>query len=382
VSASAFGVIRGTESVLGIGTLLAACGMPSLIVKYTAEVEDLAVQGRILIRLLHITLISSAVTASMLYLLGPMLVSAESAVFLRRLVVIVCVTACGRTCLNYLQGARKFQLFSVLSAIASLSAFGLLMAQVTSWGLNGWVLARYTGEALFLAAGLWGSRHALWAANTPDDAPLLGGSSSAVWLIGVTLSSSLLVRTALDNVAILSLSRVAASADVGRFGLAAVICAATLVIPAAIGAAAFPRLARARNKGDGVERIFFLAVAAIVLATTLIAACLVAGAPFISIVFGAEYKESVSLLRILSLASPFRGLTSLCGTLLLVYNEAPLTLKINALLLMVAVPVFFVAARRYGATGVACCTLALEVAAAAGYMRHALLTLDKSAAAA
>ena len=357
----AFGVVRNTEAIISILILLGAAGMPSLAIKSISEVTDPALRARLLGRLLQIAGLSGIALSAIGLLLLPAFVTAETRPYLAQLVWIVGLSAVGRTAINYFQGIRQFQRMAALNVILSSLAVTLLVLMVWRSGLSGWIIGRYAGEGLFVGGSLLLlTPHIKFAGSLPPPY-----SRRKLLVLGLTIASSLALRTMLDHAALLALAYCGrTSEEIGCYGLGSLVVATILLFPGATATLAITRFVEKSATPD-LGRVFYHRVikwtlAVIVPCAGLLALC----GPLLPAVFGSGYLSAVSILQILALTLPVRTVAALTGSVLMAHDMNRLTLCTNSLFLVLGVLLYGILIPAFGPVGAAWVTVFLETGSA------------------
>lgn len=353
-----FGVVRSTEVTLSIFTLIGAIGMPSIAVKSIAEINNPSLRGVLLGRLLKMAAIAGFVTSSLAAATASLWLPDPARPYFTALVWIIGIAALSRTCINYFQGIKLFRLVSGLNVTLSILSLVTLMTLVARYGLRGWVAGRYAGELLFVCGGVLMVRGSLRLTGVLPPAYAYGRLLS----LGLPIAFSLLVRTALDNAALLSLAHLKRpAAEVGQYGLSAMIVTGVLLVPASVVNLAVPRLVERLQQSRALAWEFCLRIMRWILPVSLLGSLvLMVTSPLLVLVFGSEYRPAVRLLRILCLSLPMRAMTILAGTMLLANDKNYVTLLGNLTLLALASVLYASAIPAFGSSGAAWVTVVVE----------------------
>src|SRR5207247_893363 len=192
-----------------------------------------------------------------------------------------------------------FQLVSVLNVALSMLSLAILTSLVAAYGLPGWIVGRYTGELFFVCGGiLLVRRHLRLKGGLP---PPYG--YRRLLSLGLPIGFSLLVRTALDNAALLSLAYLNRPAEeIGQYGLSALIVTGVLVVPASVVNLAVPRLVERLRQSQILAWEFCLRIMRWILLISLLSSMtLIVTSHLLILFFGWEYRPAVRLLRPLSM---------------------------------------------------------------------------------
>jgi len=353
-----FGVVRSTEVILSLLTQIGTIGMPTMAVKAIAELNNPRLRGILLGRLLKMAAIGGFVMSGLATATMPLWIAQTAQPYLRALVWIIGITAVSRTCINYFQGIKLFQLVSGLNVVLSLLSLVTLVTLVALYGLRGWIAGRYTGELLFVCGGILLVRRSLQLTGALPPAYAYRRLLS----LGVPIAFSLLVRTALDNAALLSLGYLGRPAEeIGQYGLSALIVTGVLLVPGSVANLAVPRLVERLQQSRILAWEFYLRLMRWILLISLsISLTLMVTSPLLTLVFGSEYRPAVRLSRILCLSLPMRATTTLAGGVLLVNDKNYLTLLGNGILLALATVLYACSVPTFGSSGAAWGTVAVE----------------------
>jgi O-antigen/teichoic acid export membrane protein len=177
---------------------------------------------------------------------------------------------------------------------------------------------------------------------------------------GVTVSASLIIRSAIENLAVLAVawSR-RPPAEVGHVGLAVLIANAALVLTGAVNSLLLPLSAAASfNRGEQYRDQYYLFLrygGTAVGLTVVLAVVLWAGSWFVATAFGQAYALAAPYLRFSAVALPARALTSACGTIFLANDRVGVTLLVNVGTLVAIATAYYFAVPTGG--GLAACTI-------------------------
>ena len=270
-----------------------------------------------------------------------------------------------RTTVNFFQGLRIVKRISIVVAIGSAVGVIAVVCLVTRFGLLGWLVGRYIAESMLAVAALAMCWRYLRATATLPNAV----KPKSLLIEGSAVSSSLLIRSAIDNVPVLSLGWFAiAAVDVGYFGLGSLVAAALLLLPGAMNSLAIaPLVSRLQQAPSSARHLLVrlhLASAAMTVPATL---ALIVVLPILLRALAPAYLPGTGLLRVLIAVVPLRAATGASGNALLAagriakglwYNIATLALVLTALALLVP---------RYGVTGAAISIVIAETASALAF---------------
>lgn len=369
-----FGIVRNIEAILSILLIIGSFGMPSLVIKLIAETRLRELHGPLLRRMLAIALLAGVTTSLASMMIAPLFLADEARLYFVALVWIIAVTACARTCINYFQGIKDFSRISYVNVAASLAAMVLLVVLVSSYGLNGWVTARYAGELLFLFGSIALVIRTLRRTGSIPNEYTYRILATA----GVSISLSTVVRTVLDNSSLLAASFLGVPAEqIGYLGLATLITLVLMLLPSTVMQAALPRLAERASNLQALSLLYVHLVRLSLLITIPLSVALIIIAPYMLSLLAPAFSGAILPTQILSLAAPFRAMSILAAMTLLVLNRMEVTIVINLLVLAVSVGLYAVLIPAHGINGAALSTVAMELLSAAVYMACALMFMRR-----
>jgi O-antigen/teichoic acid export membrane protein len=369
-----FGIVRTVESAFSLALVVASAGLPSLAIKSVAMMETQALQGRLLRRLVSLVMVTSLVTAVIVSAGAPLFVSPAAARWLSIFIFALIPVAVARTCTNFFQALGIVKRVSIVVASGSAVGVVTVVFLVARYGLTGWIAGRYVAECLLAVVAL------LLCLPYLRSTDILPSSvrRRALLMEGGAVSSSLLVRSAIDNVPVLSLGWFAiAATDIGYFGLGSIIAGALLLIPAAMNSLAISRLVASLRAGhDAARRLFTrLQLAAALMTVPAMLALMVALPPLVERV-APRYSPGIGVLRALVAVVPLRGMTTTSGGLLLAAGRISLGLWFNIATLMVCLAALAVLVPRYGVTGAASAIIFAEATSALLFCAGALRSIE------
>jgi len=357
----AFGVVRNTEAIVSILVLVGSVGMPSLAIRSIAEANDPAVRARLLGRLLQLATVGGLALSVLAALILPAFVPAETRPYFAQLVWIVAISAIGRTAINYFQGVRQLPRMAVLSVTLSAFAMTILAFLTLRFGLTGWIAGRYAGEGLFAAGALvLLVPHIRFAGSLP--APY---AQTILVRVGLTIAMSLVIRTALDNAALLSLAYLERTPEeIGCYGLGSLIVTGVMLVPGAIATLTITRFVERAAAPDVTRdyyyRVLRWSIAVIAPCCGLMLLC----SPLLGTIFGDGYASAVPVLRILTLTLPLRTVAAVTAALLMAHDRNNVTLGTNGLFLALGAVLYWIVVPLYGPEGAAWATVTLEAGSA------------------
>lgn len=344
-----FGYVKVIDTTLGMVLVLATVGMPSAIAKYVPEVDTAETRGKVLFQVLVIGLISALVISSLTFfslellpLSGPVVRSLEF------LVWSLILTTLSRTIINYYQGKKQIQRMAVINVILAILTLILVTALTALWQFDGWIIGKFASEVVFLVGMFLLVRGEIvigWSASAAKRLFTFGSFAALsllVWRIQATadvLYLDVLLRDA---------------AQIGYYGVASLAMSALLLIPAAIGAAAFPYLSeRSTNIQETLSLTLSILRNVALLMFGLCVLTYVVGPPVLLFLLGPKYAPAGILIKILMPAAFIGAILSILGNFLFAIEGAQFTLAVNIVAALVNLGLNYFLIPRWGVAGTA-----------------------------
>lgn len=372
---AAFGVVRTVEALVGVGAIVAAAGMPTLIMRYAAERADTTWRATVARRLLAAAAVAGTVVALGLALLAPLFATSEAASWTRWLAPSAALTALARTGVSYFFGTGRPRIVPRLSVPAAVVGGLLVVGGGATLGLRGWAGARLTSDLLLLVVVFWAVRRdTSGEARDPDPRLAL----SALLASGLPLALSLVARSTMDNAPLLVLARTSASPTTrGIAGLVLLVASGLLVVPAGVVNLAVPRMVeRAQRDRLALARFHSRLTLLAIGVTALPGLALALAARPLADRFLPAYAPGVDVLGWLLVATAPRVASSLAGTALLAVDHIRTSLVVTVASLAVLLPALVMGWEARGLVGLVAATLAAEGASAIAFFlvaRRAIL---------
>lgn len=358
VGPAKFGIVRNVEAIISIVVLFGSAGMPTLAVKSIAQTIDPVMRGRILGRLIRLAFAISLGISIFVVIAAPRFVNSDVAKYLTMLVWVVALISCSRTCINYFQGIKQIHQSSIYTAVLSVVSLILVTLSVRFAGLDGWIVARYISEGLFVALTLFLTRKVVKFTGLLPEAY----SYKALMLLGGPIAGSLFLRSTLDNAGVLFLGRLGATnEEVGYYSLGAILVIVLMILPAGLSNLAMPRLAERSSEPAKLLHFFLNLITQtliLVVSLSLIGVFIV---PYVIQIFLPEYIPGIATIQILMLVIPFRAIASMCGAVLTALDKNKIIMAGHGLLLVIAVLIYSYTIARFGSIGAAWGTVGIEI---------------------
>lgn len=363
-----FGIVRVAEAIVGSAALIAAAGMPSMMMRLVAERPSAGWHHLVATRVLATAAASGVVVGVGVAIGSPWLATDEVTPFLRVLSFGVALTAVARTAISYFYGTGAARRVPVLTVPAAIVSATLIVLGARLFGLSGWAAGRVIGEALLVVVVV----RAVLASARPGERgatdPRLG--SGPLLRMGIPLAIALVARSLIDNAPVLVLARLEGSTEtLGVIGLVSLVAAAITVVPAGVITLALPTMVRLAGSdrpalGRRLNRLALLSLA-LTLAPAILGAVL--AVPVVERVLP-EYGNDLGVAAWLLVTVPSRVVASLGGTAMLATDQvrSALHLTLGTLAATIALLVPFHSA--WGLRGIVLATVLVEAASALAFV--------------
>jgi O-antigen/teichoic acid export membrane protein len=363
-----FGVVRAAESLAASASLIAAAGMPSLIMRYIPEDRWTGWRRLVVDRITSVAAMTGIAAAVSLVIAAPWLTAPEVVPFVRVLAISVAATAVSRAGIGYFYGASEARRVPYLTVPPAFVAAVCIIGGAFRFGMAGWVGGRVVGDVLLMLIVLRSVMLSAGARSAAEDDQRL--RHRALLASGLPLAVSLVARSLLDNSPVLVLAQLRGTADaLGVVGLVSLGSAALSVVPAAIVTLALPRMVVLATQ-DRRALVHFLSrrirlSVALTLIPALAAALLAepAAARFLP-----AYAEHMAVAAWLLLTVPSRVVSSLAGTSLLAVDQVRAALVVTVCSLVVALGLQVAATLHSGLPGLVVATVVAECLSAATFV--------------
>ncbi|MET3449192.1 hypothetical protein [Ralstonia sp. 1138] len=323
---SQVGVIRTIESILSIVVLGTSVGAPTLAIREIAALREARQKAVLLKRLICMELIAgSLVAAALLWTRG--FWSGEMMHYASMIAGVALLSNTIRVVAAFMQGTQTASLFSLRVVVLTCSSVGIVCLMARVFGVNGWVIGRYIGEATVLVGMLLAVRHYF------GDAGGFNCDMLPTWHIvslGVTANLALFFRLLCDNLPILALAAAKIPTDqIGFFGLASLMLMGPNLLLSVTAQVELPRLvAQLHTPVLLCERFGRLVRNMVALATAFLVLVFIAW--FINYKWLAlSYTPTINALFIMILALPMRAATLSLGTLITALGKYRLFVYVN-----------------------------------------------------
>jgi O-antigen/teichoic acid export membrane protein len=284
----------------------------------------------------------------------------------RRAMLVLGVSALGSSFVDYfgaiLRGREDFRVEAILNTLRAVLTTGSALA-----GL--FVGRSVMGLALGLMVGALGSTALGLGMVTRRYGVALRGyvvgreRARAVFREALPLWLSGFLATLYFRSDIILVRYFSGDAEVGAYAASYRIFEATMLLPAAVMAVAFPRLARAGDSGQRPTRLEVQLVLTLLALGVLIGGALsLADDRLVRLLLGATFERSAASLRVLSWTVPALFVSFATSTFVIARGRERAFVGVLVVLLILNVGLNLVLVPRLGGTGAAWSTLVTEVA--------------------
>jgi O-antigen/teichoic acid export membrane protein len=365
---SQVGVVRTIESILSIVVLGTSVGAPTLAIREIAALQETRQQALLLKRLICMELIAgSLVAAALLGMRG--FWSGEMMHYASMIAGVALLSNTIRVVAAFMQGTQTASLFSLRVVAVTCLSVGIVCSMARAFGVDGWVVGRYIGEAIVLGGMLLAVRHYFGVTGglTRDMLP-----PWHIVSLGVTANLALFFRLLCDNVPILALAAAKIPTDqIGFFGLASLMLMGPNLLLSVTAQVELPRLvAQLHTPVLLRERFGRLVRNMVALATAFLVFAFVSW--FINYKWlGLTYTPTINALFVMTLALPMRAVTLSLGTLITALGKYRIFVYVNIIEAIITAVFAYPVAHHFAAGGVvvlfvigSCVSLLLHMSAA------------------
>lgn len=363
-----FAVVRTVEAALQIFSTVAPMGVSLMVVRLASQSNNSKKNGDQLASYLAFTAIAGLGTASIVSMSLSVFGSRLEEEYCKVLIWMVLLTNLSRSALNFLQGKEKFAVASIVTFLLSIAYLVALPFFVRKWQLDGWVMAKYAVEALYLAISLF----LLF--------PYLRNSKPSISYFreflseGPLISFSLVFRSVIDNSPLLVVSYLSMSSEnVANFGMCTLLVAAGMILPTSINAVLLPKYGHQLSNGNTLDYMRYKSNLKILFMASLVSIIgVLAAGVLVHLAINTKYFESLHLLLVCSIVLPIKSFTTLHANILFLNGQTATGTKINltgaASGVLIASNLF----HWFGIEGVALSMLFVEVGIAVAFRQKAL----------
>lgn len=346
---SQVGVVRTIESILSIVVLGTSVGAPTLAIREIAALQEGREQALLLKRLICMELIAGSFVAAALFGTRGFW-SGDMMHYASMIAGVALLSNTIRVVAAFMQGTQTAALFSLRVVVLTCLSVGVVCLMARAFGVDGWVVGRYIGEATVLVGMLLAVRH--YFVDT-------GGFSCDMlptWHIvslGVTANLALFFRLLCDNLPILALAAAKIPTDqIGFFGLASLMLMGPNLLLSVTAQVELPRfVAQLHTPVLLRERFGRLVRNMVALATAFLVLVFIVW--FINYKWLAlTYTPTINALFIMILALPMRAVTLSLGTLITALGKYRLFVFVNIVEAVITAVFAYPMAHHFAAEGV------------------------------
>ncbi|CAJ0715282.1 hypothetical protein LMG6871_01394 [Ralstonia edaphis] len=250
----------------------------------------------------------------------------------------------------FMQGTQTASLFSLRVALLTCLSVGVVCLMARVFGVGGWVVGRYIGEATVLVGMLLAVRHYF------EGGEGFGRHMLPTWHIvslGVTANLALFFRLLCDNLPILALAAAKVPTDqIGFFGLASLMLMGPNLLLSVTAQVELPRLvAQLHTPALLRERFGRLLRNMVALAAVFLVFVFIAW--FINYKWlGLAYTPAINALFIMVLALPMRAATLSLGILITALGKYRIFVYVNIIEAIITAMFAYPVARHFAAEGI------------------------------
>lgn len=324
--AEQFAIVRTVEASLQLLSTIAPLGVSLLVVRLAAQTTDLQALERALSSYLAFALVAGIAIAGICSLLIGAFGQRDAAPYMLGMVWVLVLTNISRTALNFLYGKELFATVSVTNLIIALCYLVALVALVKMVGLPGWIGAKYLVETAFLMVSLafvW--RH---LGRVIESARLYVDLARE----GLAVSMSLLFRTGLDTMPLLTLAYLGTNAhDIATFGLCTLAVAAAMILPASLNTVLLPRYAQVLNvEPHALLNLHSANQKHLTVIGIAVALILIFFGWVVKSVIDENFFDSTVMLAVMAISIPLKALGAVNANVLFARHKTATGTKVNA----------------------------------------------------
>ncbi|VVE35091.1 hypothetical protein PCE31107_03863 [Pandoraea cepalis] len=352
LTSSEVGVIRALESILSILVLGVSFGAPSLAIREAAAHADDSERAHLMARLLIIELVAGGVTFVVLLTIQRFLPNTETIRLVSRVAAVALLTNSVRVLAGFAQGLQITTQVSIPLIVSTTASMAIVTVSAYSFGIGGWVVGRYVGEATVLLAFVFCLRdyfRKVFPLFSRKNLP-----SKSLVILGFTANLALVVRLVCDNLPILGMTAAKVKPDqIGYFGIATLVLMAPTLLMAVTSQVELPRIVTvAHDLLRVTDRLRRLTRALAKIGGLCIAVSLLAGIVN-RLILHISYTATLDILVVISLALPLRGIALSVGTVFMALRHYRTSMYVNVAEVMLTSVPAYVLARTFGAYGAA-----------------------------
>ena len=240
---------------------------------------------------------------------------------------------------------RKLTIYLLLGGVVPL----LVITPFTAlWELGGWIFSRGLSCVILLAFSFFFIRHYFRFSKADSKVGRILFAFAKVQLVSGILS---MVMQSADIIAIERFG--GDMKQVAIYGLAALFGKSVMFLPGAVGRVFFKDIAEAKTRDKtigGIKNLFLI----IILLCAVIATALFFVVPvFIDLLYGAKYKNSIPVLRIMCFGIVFSGIWMALSVVNVALKQPKAAVAISTVGVIICLLSMFILVPRYGAVGAA-----------------------------
>jgi len=328
VDPSIVGTVRSLETIIALVVLAGSVGMQGIAIRDTAASHCVDRQNEVLRQVFLLVIIASSFVIAGVYVAHKFVLTSVISSYVFTTCGLVLLTNLLRVTTGFAQGAKAIR--EIYFALMLVTGVGIVLHVVLTkfYGIEGWMIARYIGELLCLAAVWWQLRsHIFMALNfrLVNRRELMTTAKS-----GVIINASLFVRLLVDSLPVLMLTAYHVRTDeIGFFGIALLSLILGLLPLTIIAQRAIPELVEVvDNKAVLRERYYVFFKSMLRISSSVALALILLSLVWLMFV-GGVYKQTAIYVLVLALTLPLKAIALTSGTMLLALRVFSLSLKVN-----------------------------------------------------
>jgi O-antigen/teichoic acid export membrane protein len=251
--------------------------------------------------------------------------------------------------MSLLNASGRFRTMTIFSVAGGVIPLGIIAPSAALWGIDGWVGARLVSCCVVFCFGVFLIREYVrtWRVDFEKALELI--RFARIQIISGALSTVMLSG---DVIALERLTR--DSREIGHYGLAVLFSRSLAFVPATLGRLYFKDIASGADddgrRWPNIGRLLGLTLGVSSILAFLVFTC---GRTVLRILYGSDYENSISVLRILSAGIILSGLWSAVSTVNIAIKVPKNSLIVSAVGTGACVALLVLLVPSYGASGAA-----------------------------
>jgi O-antigen/teichoic acid export membrane protein len=251
--------------------------------------------------------------------------------------------------MSLLNASGRFRTMTLFSIVAGAVPLVIIAPSTALWGIDGWVVARLVSCSVVFCVGLFLIREylSIWGVDIQKALELI--RFARIQVVSGALSTAMLSGD------VIMLERLTQdSREIGHYGLAALFSRSLAFVPATLGRLYFKDIASGAcddgRRWHSISRLLILTLGVSCVLALLVFMC---GGPILRTLYGAEYQDSIRVLKVLSLGIIFSGLWSALSTTNIALKKPFFSVMTSTVGVVIAAVLFVTLVPSTGAVGTA-----------------------------